>query len=569
MKRIKAFLGLLKPYFSRIFFATLSAVILSAVPGSTVLLIKPVIDKAILEKNITLLKLIAISVLILYFLKGVLRFFHSYLMVYVAQLVGRDLRNRIYSHLLNVELSDIEKKTSGEFNALILNDVGRIELAIPNLILLIREPFTLLGLVASAFFMNWKLSLFAVFLIPLGILPMVKITRILKNYGNRIQENIGKISSLINETFGGIRIIRAFLAENFMKRRFFNLNENIVKGFLKYALLQEGLSPLMELLGAIGVAFVIFYGGYQVIRGETTPGSFLAFITACGFMYEPFKRLNSSLTILQHSIASYERIEKILEWKEEDRGGEHKFKGLKMEIKFENVSFSYGEEEVLKGIRLEVKRGEKIAIVGQSGVGKTTLISLLLRFYREKGGKILIDGEDINRFSVVSIRKHIAFVPQEPFLFNGTVIENIKTGKEETNMEEIISSSEKAGIKHLIESFKEISVGERGEMLSGGERQRIAIARALLKDASIIILDEATSFLDSETEKRIENAIKELMKDKTVFIIAHRLSTIKNADKILVLKDGRIVEEGKYEELVKMKGEFYRIYREQIEGYGH
>jgi len=567
--KVKVFLGLLRPYLPEVLLAGISALLVSAVPGSTVLLIKPVIDKAILEKNLALLKLIALSVLVLYFVKGVLRFFHSYLMVFVAQSVGRDLRDKIYSHLLKVELSELEKNTSGELNALILNDVGRIEIAIPNLILLIREPFTLIGLMASAFFMNWKLSLFAAVIIPIGILPMVKITRILRNYGKSIQENIGKLSSLINETIGGIKVIRAFLSENFMKRRFSKLNESIVNGFLRYARLQEGLSPFMELLGAIGVALVIFYGGYQVIRGETTAGSFLAFITACGLMYEPFKRLNTALTLLQHSFASCGRIENLLIWKEEDEGGGLEFSGLKKGIKFESVSFSYGEEEILKDITFEAKSGEKIAIVGQSGVGKTTLISLLMRFYREKDGKILLDDEDINKFSVNSIRRHIAFVPQEPFLFEGSITENIRTGKEDAKREEIIASSEKAGIRHLIETFKDLSVGERGEMLSGGERQRVAIARALLKDASIVILDEATSSLDSETEKRIENAIRELIKGKTVFIIAHRLSTVKDADRIIVLKNGRIAEQGRYEELIKLKGEFYRIYKEQIEGYGH
>jgi subfamily B ATP-binding cassette protein MsbA len=567
--KIKVFHKLLKPYFSKILIAGISALLVSAVPGSTVLLIKPVIDRAILEKNLNLLKIIALAVLALYFVKGVLRFLHSYLMVFVAQSVGRDLRNKIYSHLLKVELSELEKKTSGEINALILNDVGRIEIAIPSLILLIREPFTLIGLMTSAFMMNWKLSIFAGVIIPIGLLPMVKITGILKTYGKTIQENIGRISSLINETVGGIKVIRSFLSENFMKKRFSKLNETIVKGFLRYALLQEGLSPFMELLGAIGVALVIFYGGYQVIRGETTPGSFLAFITACGLMYEPFKRLNASLTLLQHSFASYERIENLLRWKEEDEGGKLEFKGLKKGIKFEGVSFSYGEEEILKDITFEAKCGEKIAIVGQTGVGKTTLISLLLRFYREKSGRILLDGEDINKFSVSSLRRHISFVPQEPFLFDGSVIENIRTGKEDAKDEEIIEASEKADIKHLVQNQKELLVGERGEMLSGGERQRVAIARALLKDASIVILDEATSSLDTETEKRIENAMKELMKGKTVFIIAHRLSTVKNADRIIVLKDGRIVEQGRYEELLKLRGEFYRIYREQIEGYGN
>lgn len=566
--KVKAIFELLKPYFPKMIIAGASAIVVSAVPGSTVLLIKPVIDKAILEKDLALLKLIAGSVLVLYFVKGVLRFLHSYLMVSVAQSVGRDLRNKLYSHILKVELSEIEKRTSGDVNSLILNDVGRVEIAIPNLILLIREPFTLMGLVLSAFLMNWKLSLFAVFIIPLGLLPMAKVTRRLKNYGKGIQESIGKMSSLINETVGGIRVIRTFLFENFMNKRFFKLNEAIRTGFLKYARLQEGLSPFMELLGAIGIALVIFYGGYQVIMGQTTAGSFLAFITACGLMYEPFKRLNTSLTLLQHSLASYERIENLLMWEEEHDGGDLEFKGLKSGIRFDGVSFSYGGEDLLKDITFNVKSGEKVAIVGQSGVGKTTLVSLLLRFYKERSGKILFDGEDVNRFSVISIRRHIAFVPQEPFLFDGSIMENIKTGKENTSMEEIIASSEKAGIKHLIENFKDFPVGERGEMLSGGERQRVAIARALLKGASIVIFDEATSSLDSDTEKKIENAIRELMKAKTVFIIAHRLSSVKGVDKILVLKEGRIVEEGPYDQLVKMRGEFYRIYKEQIEGYG-
>lgn len=564
MRNLVGILRMLKPHYWKVILSALFALVVSAVPGSTVLLIKPVIDRALLQKDLRLLKFISIGVLFLYFLKGLMRFLHSYIMVYVSQNVGRELRNRIYSQFLRLDISEIERRTSGELNAIILNDVSRIEIAIPSVILLIREPFTLAGLIFSAFVMNWRLSLFAVFVIPLGILPLVRITRLLKNYGRRIQQEIGRISSLINETFGGIKIIKAFTAERFMEEKFFRINEDIVRKLLKYTRLQEGTSPFMELLGAIGVSLVIFYGGYQVIKGESTPGSFLAFITACGLMYEPFKRLNASLTILQHSFASYERIEEVLQWKEEEKGGTLEFKGLEDGITFEEVRFSYGNEEILKGVSFEVKRGEKVAIVGQSGAGKTTLVSLLLRLYRETGGRILLDGRNIREFSVESLRRHIAFVPQEPFLFEGSIRENVRMGDREASEKKVEDSVTKAGLESFLPHLNTLYVGERGETLSGGEKQRVAIARAMLKEASIVILDEATSSLDSETEKKIEEALNALTREKTVFIIAHRLSTVRNADKIVVIKDGMVVEEGKHEELLKRRGEYYRIYREQI-----
>lgn len=564
---LKGIFELLRPYRWRILLSVLSALFVSGVPGSTAVLVKPVIDRVLVERNIYLLKLTAFGIFALYLVKGVAKFLHSYLMASVAYLVGRDLRNSVYSKLLRISFSAMEKRGSGEVGAYIMSDVSNLERAIPSLVLMVREPFTILGLLIAAIFMNWKLSLFAIFVLPFGFLPLVKFMNLLKRYGTIIQSALGRLNSSVNEAVGGMKVIKSFRKERDVEERFFSESETVLMTLLKYSLLQESLSPLMEVLGAVGVALVLLYGGLEVIRGNATPGSFLAFITACGLMYEPFKRFNYALGTIQHSVASFERINAFMGEIEEPQGGVRKFEGLKNEIEFQNVKFSYDSEEILRGVSFKVRAGERVAIVGRSGVGKTTLLSLLPRFYRESGGRILLDGIDINEFSVSSLRDKIAVIPQEAFLFNDTLRNNI-TMWEDYSDDEVMAAVELSGIKEVVERSPDgiyMKVGERGENLSGGERQRVAIARVLLRDPSIIILDEATASLDSETERKIQSAIEQLLRGRTTFIIAHRLSTVRSADRIIVLKDGVVVEEGTHDELIREKGEYWRIYREQFE----
>lgn len=557
----------IKPYWKKIVISLMSALLVSGVPGSTAVLVKPVIDKVLAEKNLYLLKLSALGIFALYLIKGIAKFLHSYLMASVAYSIGRDMRNSIYSKLLKMSFSTIEKRASGEVSAYIMSDISNLERALPSLVLIVREPFTIFGLLLAAFFMNWKLSLFAIVVLPFGFLPVVKFTHLLKHYGMIIQSAIGKLNSFVNEAVWGMKVIKSFKKEGEVEKRFRSESDVVLRTLLRYSRLQEALSPLMEILGAIGVALVLLYGGLEVIKGNATTGSFLAFLTACGLMYDPFKRFNYAMGTIQHSVASFERISSFMKEMEEEKGGKKEFIYVKDSIEFKEIKFSYESEDILKGVTFKVKAGEKVAVVGKSGVGKTTLLSLLPRFYRETGGKIFLDGIDINEFSISSLRERIAIITQDTFLFNDTLRNNI-TMWDEYSEEKVMEVVERAGIKEIVERSEgglNMEVGERGENLSGGERQRVAIARVMLRSPTIVIFDEATASLDSETEKKIQMATEELLKGRTTFIIAHRLSTVKSADRIVVLKDGVVVEEGTHNELIERKGEYWKIYREQFE----
>jgi subfamily B ATP-binding cassette protein MsbA len=460
----------------------------------------------------------------------------------------------------------------------VTNDVNLIQGAVSNAVTgLLKDSFTVVGLAAVMFERDWQLALVSMVVLPFAFLPVVKFGRMLRRISTKSQESMGDISVILHETIGGNRIVKAFGMESYEKERFSKENMKYFKYLLKSVMVRALSSPLMEFFGGLAIVFTISYGGQRVIQGVSTPGEFFSFLTALLMLYQPIKKLSRINNVIQEGMAAAYRVYDILDTppEMEDKVDAVPLPLMQHKLEIRNVHFQYGNEPVLKDINLEVTAGEVIAIVGVSGAGKSTLVDLIPRFYEVTDGAILIDGMDIRDVTINSLRAQIGVVTQQTILFNDTVRNNIAYGDIRKSEEEIIAAAKAANgydfIMKMERGFDTI-IGEQGVRLSGGERQRLCIARALLKNAPILILDEATSSLDSEAEMEVQKALENLMAGRTTLVIAHRLSTIQNADRIVILSDGRIVEEGRHEELLKCDGEYCRLYElqfVQLETEGH
>jgi subfamily B ATP-binding cassette protein MsbA len=421
------------------------------------------------------------------------------------------------------------------------------------------------------FYRDWKLALIAMLVFPLTIYPISELGRRMRRITSSTQITLGSLTSLLQETITGSRIVKAFGMEDHENKRFARENERLFKLTMKSVVIRAISNPLMEFLGGIGIAIIVFYGGYQVINETSTPGTFFSFMTALLMLYEPVKRLTGVNNTVQQGLAGAERVLSVLDTVPEigDRDNAIDLPPISRGISIQSATFSYENEPVLKHINLEIKAGEMIAFVGMSGGGKTTLVNLIPRFYDLDSGKITIDGHDVRDVTLRSLRGQIGIVTQQTILFNDTVKNNIAYGDISKGDESIINAAKAANahdfIMKLPDGYNTV-IGEQGVKLSGGERQRISIARALLKNAPILILDEATSSLDTEAELEVQEALDKLMKDRTTLVIAHRLSTIRNADRIIVLVDGSIVEEGTHDSLMEKEGHYFKLHNLQFQG---
>ena len=533
-------------------------------------LIKPVLDGIFVNKNETMLKILPLAVLVLVTSKGVFLWGNSYLSSYVGQQMITDLRRKLYNHIQTLPLSFFDSRATGDLMSRILNDVSFLQSTATNAVAgVMRECFSIIGLVAVIFSRDWKLAVIAVIILPMGFYPIVWLSKKLRKIAARGQTSIAAITISLHETIGGIRIVKAFGMENYEKNRFKVINDKNFELCTKMVAVSALSSPIMEFLGGVVIVFTVWYGGWCVIHGKTTPGNFFSFIAALLMLYEPVKRLNSTITMLPLGIVAAERVFDIMDIPQEilDKEGSRVLPPIERSIEFRNVGFSYGGNRVLKDININAKAGEVIALVGMSGAGKTTLVNLIPRFYEVSEGAIFIDGVDIREVTLSSLRAQIGIVTQQSILFNDTFRNNIAYGDITRPEEDIIAAAKMANAYDFIMKMPQgldTSVGEMGSRLSGGERQRICIARALLKNAPILILDEATSSLDSESENEVQNALETLMAGRTTFVIAHRLSTIRSADRILVLADGEILEEGHHDELLRTGGEYRHLYELQF-----
>ncbi len=568
--RHKRILSLIKENRYRLLFAMLLMLLVGVSTGATAFLVKPILDDIFLKQDTFMLKVIPIAVIVIYFFRGAAEYGHSYLMNYVGQNVIKKLRDELYSKICDLPLSFFYQERTGRLMSRVTNDVSIIKGMVSTAVTgALRDCFTIISLTFVIFYRDWQLACYAVVVLPLAFYPVYVFGQRVRKVSTGCQECLAELNSFLHETFSGNKIVKAFGMENYEKKRFFDKTRNLFKIEMSQVVAKSLSSPVMEVLGGLGIAFIIWYGGNRVISGVSTPGTFFSFMAAVLMLYEPVKKLTKLNNNIQEGMAAADRVFDIIEHESDIREDENAITMTRgaHSVTFKNVYFRYEDEWVLRDINLKVDSGEILALVGMSGGGKTSLVNLIPRFYEVTQGAILIDGIDIRKLTVSSLRDQIAIVTQEPILFNDTIRNNIAYGNQNASEEEIYRAAKAAYAYDFVMGFPkgfDTTIGELGSRLSGGEKQRICIARALLKDAPILILDEATSALDSESEMLVQRALENLMKGRTTFVIAHRLSTIIHADRIIVLVGGKIVEQGRHQELMQRQGEYHKLIQMQL-----
>ena len=579
MKNYRRLLRYLRPYVWPYF--TIAMVCMagySATSGALPFLVQRVIDDVFAQKDKTSLFYLPFLIIGVFAFRGLVNFGDHYLTAYVGLRIINDVRDGLNRHLQSLSLSFFQRHPTGTLISRVTNDVSLVRSALTDSVAsLIRDTTSLLALIVVAFLKDWVLATIAFVVFPASVLPITRMSKKIKRFTKRGQVAKGNLTNLLQESIQGNRIVKAFGMEKYEIDRFQEENQRVFKQSIRGSRTQAVVTPAMELLASLAIGAVVWYGGSSVIAGGRTQGEFMAFMTAMFLMYQPFKHLTRTYTTIQMGLAGAERIFEVLDEESEikDRADAQPISGFSRMIEFHDLSFGYGDELVLNNINLKIRAGEMVALVGMSGVGKSTLADLIPRFYEVTSGKITIDGADIRDVTLQSLRFQIGMVSQHTFLFNDTVRNNIAYGDPSKDMDHIVAAAQAAYAHDFIMALPQgydTMIGELGMRLSGGQRQRLAIARALLKDAPILILDEATSSLDTDSERLVQEALENLIVRRTSLVIAHRLSTIRKATRIVVLVDGSIVEEGTHEELLARKSEYSRLYTLQFlkdEGTSH
>lgn len=571
MNDYKRLILFIKPYWKRLLLAIVCIIMSAAANLYVPWIIKDMIDKVLMERDMVLLNLIAVGIVVVFFFRGIFFYGQSYLVSYIAQRVIIDVREKLYVKFQKLQLAYYEKKQTGTIMSYITNDVAALQAAlVDSLIELVTESSILVGSLVMMFYLDWKLSLVTLIVVPLIGQAMKIFGRKLKKSGSLIQERTAEITSLLQETISGVRVVKSFAREEYEIDRFQKQNDLNFKANMKSVQLSSLLTPTVEFLAAVIVTVILWFGGYQVVSGALTAGALIAFLTYAVNLANPVKRISRVYGTINKAMAAAERVFDVLDTQEDlkDKPDAKELPKISGKVKFDHVSFGYKDGvNVLHDLSLIANPGQVIAFVGPSGAGKSTIANLIPRFYDVTEGDITIDDIDIRDVTIKSLREQIGVVPQETMLFSGTIKENIRYGRLDATDEEIIEAAKAANAHNFIMNLADgydTKIGERGITLSGGQRQRMAIARAILKNPRILILDEATSALDTESEEIVQEALDKLMVGRTSFVIAHRLSTIVHADKIIVLDNGRVQEMGTHQELMQTGGLYSHLYNIQF-----
>ena len=563
-------LGYSRPYLWRIVLSLIFSLVVAGSDLAYINLIEPLVDKIIAAGNRDLVYLVPIVIIGLAITKGIGRFYQEYYIKTAGQLVVQDLRNGLFSQSMHLSMGFHVNEAPGRLTSVVLNDVGVLQSSAADVLVDgVRESVTLVGLVVLAFYKDWRLASVAFTVLPICVIPATQLGRRIRNNTKKSLKSMGFLTGTLQEAFSGIKVIKAFGREETQIKKFKVENKQFYR-FLRKAIKYNSLtSPAVEILAALGGGGVVWYGVHRVLSGDMTQGQLFSIVAAIMMMFTPVKRLTRVSNIMQKSVGAAEGVFSLLD---QPRDVVDKVDAIEMprtrgEVVFDNVTFSYSDEPVLTGFNLHANPGEVIALVGPSGAGKSTAAGLMARFYDPQQGSITIDGYNLCDVSLDSLKKNLAFVDQETFLFSGSIRDNIRYGMLDADDQAVAEAARQAYADEFINKLPggyDTTIGDRGIRLSGGQRQRLCVARALLKDAPILILDEATSALDTESEAMVQKALVNLMKNRTTLVIAHRLSTIMHADRIIVLDQGRVVETGTHQELLAQNGFYRNLYDMQF-----
>ena len=521
--------------------------------------------------RISVLTFIGAALFLVFLVKGALTYVQQLAMRYVSERIQRDIRNDLYGHLQTQSLAFFSRRSTGELMSRLSSDVEALGDASTELFRnALKEPLNIMALIAVLFLIKWQLALLSLLVLPVAILPIVKFGQKIRRRGTMVQKRRAELNTILHETISGIRIVKAFNMEAYEKQRYWEASNQVFKALMRTTRIDALTSPVLDVLGSIGIVVAIWVGGYLVFSKGLTPGAFMAFLGALASLYQPVKRISQINNNIQRGMAGVARVFELMDQRPDvaERPNAVALPRMQEGIQFDNVSFAYESGRVvLRAVSLRAKLGEIVAIVGSSGAGKTTLVGLIPRFYDPAGGCVRIDGTDIAGVTLSSLRAQMGIVTQETLLFDDTIFNNIAYGQRDVPPSFVVEAARTANADRFIDALPnryETRIGERGVRLSGGEKQRIAIARAILKNPPILILDEATSALDAESERLVQEALDRLMQNRTTFVIAHRLSTVIRADKILVLDGGCCVEQGTHAELMVQGGAYCRLYNTQL-----
>ncbi|MGA7827884.1 MAG: lipid A export permease/ATP-binding protein MsbA [Geobacteraceae bacterium] len=531
----------------------------------------PLFSTSFSINSLSIFRILPMALIALFVFRGGCRFVQQFCITYAGQLAVQDVRNVIYQKNMRLSLRFFNNNPTGVLMARVLNDVSLMQNGFSEVLMsAFRDTLTALGLLGLIFYLDWRLAVITIIVVPMMILPSRIIGRHLKRLAKLGLERISDLSCILQETFSGIKVIKAFGLEAREIVKFRTANLQFLK-FAKKSLKYEALhTPILEVISSLGIASVIWFGGGHVLSGQMSADAFISFVVAMGMLYTPVKKLLNVYSLMQRSLGAAERVFEVIDEVPEitDKPDALSLERARGEVEFREVSFSYNNDPVLLNVSLSARKGEVVALVGTSGAGKTTLVSLIPRFYDVEGGSVLIDGIDIREVKLFDLMQQIALVDQETILFNETIANNIRYGKTDATDEEVERAARAAYAHDFINEMPDgyqTNIGDRGVRISGGQKQRLCIARAILKNAPILILDEATSALDTESEKMVQQAINNLMSNRTTFVIAHRLSTILHADTIIVLDKGVVVERGSHHQLLEAGGVYKRLYTMQFQ----